>query len=446
MYKWLSKILPSFDKTAAIFSGHLLLKRSFTILLIQFTGLALAFLSNVLLARLYGEEVYGLYSLLTSWASFLVVIAVFGMDDSHLVSLPSLKLQGKKKSILEQLRWSLFVNFFSISLVIALAYLVVNFFHIPGLSEHAYYFNYSLIIVCLLALSTNFICFLRGLDQVIAGEIIDKIFRPFFFLALLLLFFYYLKTDSLVKVILANGAGLLGVGMLLLIRIGFFFKKYEAGTDPEKKRFQIAPNIRYVLLNVLYILSIRIDILLLGLLSAPVEVGHYNVAIRFADIFAYPIAIINLSLPTLLSTERHHKGEMATPKMMYSISKNTFFQCLILDILFLVTGNWLLSWYGKGFTGAFPVLCLFLLSNLVSAATGSMDVFFIMQAQEKKVIYCRIFSLSTTLVLALFLIPAFGIMGAAAASLAGNLCYCSLLQYFFYKRYGMFIHPFARKI
>ncbi|HEY4064244.1 MAG TPA: oligosaccharide flippase family protein [Puia sp.] len=420
-----------------------LVKRNFTVLLIQLTGMGLAFGGNVLLARLYGEQVYGVYSLLTSWAFFLAAIALFGIDDTHLVRIPSLRLQGEKRSVLFQLRWSLEVNTIAIFVVAAFFWWLVNIYRLPGLAGDAYYCNVLLVITGLLALFNNLVCFLRALDKVVAVEITDKIIRPFVFVGLLLLFYYLWRTDLLMGAMMANIASLIAILLLSSVIIARALTKIPDNGKTAKKGFSLSANFRYVSMNLLYLLSIRMDILLLGTMSSAVNVGHYNVAIRFADILAYPIAIMNLSLPALLAKHRHDNGGMPTPASMYTIAKSVTLQCLLLGLLFLPAGNWILSWYGKGFTSALPVVGLFFLSGLITAATGSIDIFLIMNGQEKKVIYCRIVTILLMPLLAVFLIPRWGMIGAAVLSLAGNLVYNVLLEWFFYKRYGMFIHPFA---
>jgi len=446
MYTWFMKILRSLSRNDISFYEDILLKRSFTILIIQCVGLVLAFGSNILLARLYGEKTYGIYSLITSWCALLSVVSLFGMDDVHLVRIPSMKLKNEKSNIKDQLKWSLAINILSISIVAIIFFFIINFLPAGSLSANAHYFNLSLLIICSLTLMTNLICALRGLDKVVWGEIIDKIIRPLLFSFFLLLLFYLSRNDLVSNSIISNSATLFLITGLLFFLIQKSLNELKLPSSEKKNIYSLSKNIRYVSLNILYLLSTRIDILMLGLWSDVILVGHYNVATRFADIFAYPIAIINLSLPTLISRERHEKDATAVPLLMYRVSKNTFFQCLALDMFFLVSGYWILSWYGKGFTSAFPVLCIFLLSNLISAFTGPIDVFFIMMGKEKKAILCRIISLLITFALLFLLIPAWKIMGAAISMLIGNFVYCSLLEYHFFKQHKFLVHPFGPSV
>lgn len=441
MISWLSKLFNRFFTADQDFYKEILLKRSFRIMVIQGTGLLLSLSVNILLARIFGEEVFGVYSLITSWSILLAVLALFGMDDSHLVKLPSFKLAKAFSEIKAQFTWSFKINFFTSIFSILAAFALINYGHIRGLSEYSHEFNYGLVMVAILCFYNNLISFLRGLDLVVAGEIIDKIFRPTAF-GLFLYLLYVLKPFiGAATPLLANNMALLIVFCTAFIFI-FPYLRSARNSEKENLRFRISPNFRYTLLNLLYLLANRLDILLLGILVAPVMVGHYNVASRFSELFSYPIAIINLSLPTLLAKEKHNKGIASSPRLLMMIARNSFFQCLFLDLIVLLGGNWFLSWYGKGFTQAFPVLCILLSSSLISAFTGSIDVFFILHGSEKKAIYSRIAGLVISLVTAIFLIPSYGMVGAALAMLGGNIVYCSMLELLFYREYGLFINPF----
>ena len=441
MIRWLSNLVVHFFTGDQIFHKEILLKRSFRIMVIQGIGLVLSLAANIFLARTFGEQAYGIYSLVTSWSILIAVLALFGMDDSHLVKLPGYKLGNSLNKIKAQFNWSFRINLLTSIISILAAYAIINRGNVRGLSEHAREFNYGLAMVAILCYYNNLISFFRGMDLVVPGEIIDKVFRPVSFL----LFLYLLP---LLESSRGAGAALLANNISLSILFGtalIFILPHLHGTrgrDKEKIHFSIRPNFRYTLLNLLYLASSRLDILLLGIFAAPVLVGHYNVASRFSELFSYPIAIINLSLPTLLAREKQEKGTASTPNLMLVIARNGFFQCLLLDLVVLLAGNWFLSWYGKGFTQAFPVLCILLLSSLLSAFIGSIDVFFILHGEEKKAIYCRMLALIVSLILAIFLIPGFGMIGAALAVLGGNIVYCCLLEVLFYRQYKLFIHPF----
>jgi len=316
MDSWFTRILQFLGKDNISFYENILLKRGFKVFLIQACGLVFAFSANILLARLYGDQIYGIYSLVSSWCVLLAVLSLFGMDDSHLVQLPTWRLKGEIKKIRQQLSWSLYINSILIPVVCAIFLLILHYFDLPGISKYSYYFNYGLLLVILLTVMNNLVSFLRGMDKVIYGEIIEKIARPLFLIIFLLVFYYAGKRDLAADSILAGSAGLFCGILLLAVKIRKTLGEVKDAATSPKGSYSPRPNFRYVLLNLMYFLSTRMDLLLLGLFSSAASVGHYNVALKFADIASYPVAIINLSLPTLVSAAKHEIGQEAGPRLL----------------------------------------------------------------------------------------------------------------------------------
>ena len=92
--------------------------------------------------------------------------------------------------------------------------------------------------------------------------------------------------------------------------------------------FNFGTNFRYTFLNFLYLLSIRLDILLLGIFVSASQVGHYTMASRYGDIFSYPVAMLNLSFPALISEKIHQKNEQEASLLSFNMAKNAFWLCL----------------------------------------------------------------------------------------------------------------------
>src|SRR5262245_55575063 len=126
MISRLNKLVVQFFTGDQAFYKEILLKRSIRIMIIQAIGLLLSLAANIFLARVFGEQVYGVYSLITSWSILLAVLALFGMDDSHLVRLPSFRLTKSFSKIKAQLTWSFKINLLTTILSIIAAFAILN--------------------------------------------------------------------------------------------------------------------------------------------------------------------------------------------------------------------------------------------------------------------------------------------------------------------------------
>ncbi len=409
---------------------------------LQFAGLALTFGCNILLARFYGDQSYGIFSLVSGWAVLFSIAGLFGMDDRHLARVPALNLKENKTAIKHELISSLKINLVSGLLSVFLFYILIRFSGIPVFARHFHFFLYALLLIPCYVFMYNLLYFLRAMKCIIQGEIADKLVRPAAFAVIALGFYYLSSPGTPSKVLTANITGLIAVIFLLALFVRSSLFKMKDSAKTENLEFVPARNFRYTLLNLLYFLSIRMDILVLGLFVNSSEVGHYTIASRFGDIFSYPVAMLNLSFPALLSEKIHHQNLEQASMLPFKMARNAFWLCLITGILFIFSAPWIFSLFGKKFGEATSVLPIFLMATLFNASAGLSDVFFIVTGNESKVITCRVISVFVTAVCALTFVPRFGMNGAAWSMLAGSVLYYLLVQFYYWKAHHLFINPF----
>ena len=413
---------------------------------LQFIGLAFTFGSNILLARLYGDNTYGIFSLVSGWAVLFSIPGLFGMDDRHLAQVPSLNLKRDKRGLANELFGSLKINVITILLSLFLFYILISYFNIPVFQQNLHFFLYALMLIPCYVIMNNLLYFLRAMKSIINGEFADKVARPLAFSVCILLLYYLAGPATPGKALLASIGGLFIVIILLAFIIRKIFASIPGSSNHHLKKFNAGLNFRYTILNILYLLSIRIDILLLSFFVGASQIGHYTIASRFADIFSYPVAMLNLSFPALLS-EKIHQGNMQNASLLsFTIARNAFWLCLLTGIFFMSISPYLFSLFGKEFGEAINILPIFLLSTLINASMGLSDVFFIMTGGETKVIRCRVFGLFITIAFAFFMIPNFKLTGAAYSILAGNIVYYLLIQYHNWKDFHHFVNPFIRPV
>jgi O-antigen/teichoic acid export membrane protein len=442
MFEWVNKIMQFAGLETIQYFKRSFFSRNSLALVMQFAGLALTFGCNILLARFYGDQNYGVFSLVSGWAVLFSIVGLFGMDDRHLARVPALNLKENKTAIKHELFSSLKINLVSASLSVFLFYILIRFSGIPVFSRQYHFFLYALLLIPCYVFMNNLLYFLRSMKGIIQGEIADKLVRPASFAIIALGFCYFLSPGTPAKVLAANITGLIVVIILLAFFVRSSLFKIKDSTKDENLEFVPASNYRYTLINLLYFLSIRLDILVLGLFVSSSDVGHYTIASRFGDIFSYPVAMLNLSFPVMLSEKIHHQNLEQASLLPYKMARNAFCLCLFTGIIFIFFAPWIFSMFGKKFSEATSVLPIFLIATLVNASAGLSDVFFIVTGNEKKVIICRVISVLATAVCALTFVPRFGMNGAAWSMLAGSVLYYVSIQFYYWKAYHHFINPF----
>ena len=446
MNKIINFFIHLFFKDTGSVNIQSLVGKSFRIFSIQLISVTLIFAGNVLVARWAGEENYGLYSHIFNWFALLSIIAVAGMDDYHIAVLPGLKIQKNFAAIRRILQWSVISIAIASALVIAFFTFIVSNIDIRGLYENQLIFKYSISLILLFALSNNFTSFLRGMDVIVHSQVSEKLLRPLVFLAALAIFFF--KDQS------ALGIYQLISAMAFAVLVGLFYQawliqkelKISTPVTPTHATPDLSfrRNKYFLAMSILYVLTARIDILTLGSMADTTEVGYYNVALKMADIIAYPVVIINLILPTLLSKHYHLNDKREILELIRNGSRGMFFGCLIIFVLAILAGPWLLALYGKNFNVAFLPLMFLGAAQLVTAFTGPVCAYFLVSGSERIATLCMLANVIVTALCCFILIPTLGIKGAAIANLCGSIVFNLALTLFFYSKEGVWITPITK--
>ncbi len=442
MFEWVNKIIQFSGLETIQYFKRSFFSRNSLALVLQFAGLALTFGCNILLARFYGDQNYGVFSLVSGWAVLFSIAGLFGMDDMHLAQVPALNLRENKTALKHELFSSLKINLVSASLSVFLFYILIRFSGIPVFSRQFHFFLYALLLIPCYVFMYNLLYFLRAMKYIIQGEIADKLVRPAAFAIIAMGFYCFLSPVTPAKALAANITGLIVVIFLLFVFVRSSLFKLKSNAKTENPEFKPARNFRYTVLNLLYFLSIRLDILVLGLFVSSSDVGHYTIASRFGDIFSYPVAMLNLSFPALLAEKIHHQNLEQASLLPFKMARNAFWLCLLTGILFIFFAPWIFSLFGKKFGEATSVLPIFLMATLFNASAGLSDVFFIVTGNERKVIVCRVVSVLATAASALTFVPRFGMKGAAWSMLTGSVLYYITIQFYYWKAHHHFINPF----
>jgi O-antigen/teichoic acid export membrane protein len=157
-------------------------------------------------------------------------------------------------------------------------------------------------------------------------------------------------------------------------------------------------------------------------------------------------AIVTTSMPVV--SELYSRGDREHMKHYYqTMTKWTFMVNLPLSLILALFPEAILSIFGKSFVAGAPVLVLLALGNLVSAGTGICGVFLSMSGNTSFKLVNSIVSFVLTLGLNFWLIPRWGLIGAAVASAAATAVVnlLRLVQAFFLFRFlpynASFIKP-----
>jgi O-antigen/teichoic acid export membrane protein len=161
-----------------------------------------------------------------------------------------------------------------------------------------------------------------------------------------------------------------------------------------------------------------VDNLVIGIFRTEAEVGMYDSAFKIASVAAITLMAINaIQAPSF--AEHHSKQE--TGKLRASVRRSgmlLFYTSLPLSIVLFIFPEWILSFFGPGFSSAADCVRILVIGNFINAWTGSVGILLQMtgyhQQYNRIILYASILSVLMNLVL----VPMLGILGAAISSSA----------------------------
>jgi O-antigen/teichoic acid export membrane protein len=156
--------------------------------------------------------------------------------------------------------------------------------------------------------------------------------------------------------------------------------------------------------------------LILGIWESSVNVGIYNAANRTAMLTSFVLFAVNsIAAPKFASL--YQQGDNQTLGL---IAQNSTKIMIILAtpvlMIFLIFPEVILSIFGDEFTQGSRVLMILALGEFINVATGSVGYLLIMTGNEKLMQNNLVISAIFGLTLCLYLIPTFGIIGAAIST------------------------------
>jgi len=190
------------------------------------------------------------------------------------------------------------------------------------------------------------------------------------------------------------------------------------------------------------------DKLMLGGFMTSADVGIYDVSFKLS-------MFVNIALTSISSitspkfAEMYSLGDMKRlRKVVHQATKITFWSTLPLFIGFILLSPFMLNVFGEEFKNGFYVLCFLSSARLISALTGPAGNLLQMTGREMIFMKVLFFGAIFNIGLNYFLIPIYGIEGAAISSVLSIVFWNLTMVYYVKKEFGFLTIyiPFRSKI
>ena len=362
---------------------------------------------GIWVARYLGPEQFGLFSYAQSFVGLFAIIATLGLNSIIVREL--VKDEYDKNTLIGT---AFFMMLAAALFVILLLVIAVNF-----TSNDAF----TNLLIFIIASATIFQSF-NVIDFYFQSKVMSKYVVYSNVISLFI--------SSFIKIFLIlNEAPLIYFALAVLfdnivLALGFiyFYKKHNENLKSWKFDKKIAISLLkdsspLIIAGVINSIYMKVDQVMIKEILGVTEVGYYSAAVKLSESwFAIGVIICNSLFPAIVNAKK------ISEKLYYQRIQNLFLFLIIISYalsisVYFLSDYIILFLYGKEFMKASPVLAIHIFSAIFVYLGVSSGRWLIAENKTKLDLYRNILAMSANVVLNMFFIKKFGIIGAAYASL-----------------------------
>ena len=377
------------------------------------------YLYTVLLARWVGPEFLGIYSIANSIMLISEVFAKMGLETGIMRFISGLNPELDKEKINLLIGSSLkMVSVFSLSIMIILIIssgkIVDNYFNEQSLLK-------SVLIIFAIAIPFNALIQIsafatQGFKRLKYKTIVTQFLNPtILFLSMVFCYWFMSKESTIMIPILTTGV----IGFLFMIIVlkkvsGFKNKQIlESKINYELLKFSYP----LMFVTILQTLMHWMDILMLGYFTNPLTVGLYHPAARTAGLLQ-ALLLSFLSIYAPLAAQFHSQGDKVKLSNTYQlVNRWLLIFAIPISAVFILFPEKVLLLFGSQYLESSQVLVLLTIATFTQAILGAAGPTLSMSGYTKLVLFNSIGTFILNFGLNIWLIPIYGILGAAIATL-----------------------------
>ena len=406
-----------------------LTKKSLSILIIRSLGVLLLFSFTLFITNFYSPQIVGRYDFVRSALMVLGGLALMGTNQSMIYYSGLLKARKSVESIM--------IIYIKMIKIIFCLCILISIFFLTFLSESTAsdifqsQESYSLLFKTILtlfffALTMLNIDTIRALEKTILSEMYRSLFRylPVFLFAIVLL-----QTNNQDLLVEAYLLGFLLLSFLSSIQVYRLFSRLDKPTANSEK-FSLKEIFKtsspMALSAIAYFIMQSIDIVILSIYEGFDQIAYYSVSVKLAMVTALALMSVNIVIAPRIA-EIYEKKEFQSLQQLIKHSTRIIFfiSICVLSILFFFSEE-ILNLFGEGYVIAKNALITLLAAQFFNAFSGPGAIYLNMTGRQKILNKILIAGLAVNITLNFYLIPAYGINGAATATLVSLIIWNSI--------------------
>lgn len=395
--------------------GKTILAGASAALVLRASGAGLKYLMEILFARWLGAEHYGAFAYAYNWAQLLSVLAGLGLVTTVLRYVPEYRTEQAWPKLRGLVVQSQLLTVAAGTALFGLGALVL------WMVPYEHWWTLLLGLACLvpMALINVQSSLVRGLKQISAAFVGKYVLWPVGSIAVV---YGLLRVSETPSGRLATGGvavalSVIALGQMGLVRRVFPADVWSAPADVSATRQWLLVSMPLLLMSGFQIVLNRADVLMVGTLLGATEAGLYNAGARTGRLLAFLLSAFNAIAAPMIG-EYWADGDLeALEDLVTTVVRWVFWPSLVLATGLFAFSKPILGLFGNEFVSAWPVLILVGTGQLVHAVTGPVGYLMGLTGHERESAWVFGGSAVLNVVLNLILIPFFGLVGSAAATM-----------------------------
>ena len=396
-------------------------------------GTFLGLLTNLIITRYYGVEVLGSLSIIISIVTIASIFSLMGTDVSILRFVPPF-VKEKDSSEVSNIIKRIFLFVFTTSIVLSLIlyvstdYILAKFFEKQELHDYVVLASCLLVFVVFTNLSSAAIRSLKNINLFVFISFLPAIvnlvtiaFLTYFFFNISNPVYSYFSTKLIVCLL-----------SIFLLRKHLFNFNSEVKKTSLKKILNTS--FPMFLTAVMQLVILQTDIIMLGSLSTIEQVGIYAIVMKLAVLSGFILQSLNSIVAPKFSELFYSREHQELLNLSKKTTKLVFFATVPISIALIVFGESLLSFFGEAFKPGYLALLILTIGQLTNAISGPVGYFLNMTGHQKQFNYIVFLSAFINIILNYFLIPIYGVTGAAFASMLSMVLWNVIATIYTYKK------------
>lgn len=397
---------------------------------------AIAYFSQIFLARWMGEYDYGIY--VSIWVGVVILggIACLGFQTGVIRFISEYRNSGEdnllRGSIVGALTWSIV----GATVIAGLGVLGIYYFGEHFIENSHFFIPIYLAAICLpmLALQESQDGVARAYNWAGIALTPTFILRPILILLVMIASIYlgYEPSASMAMIATIIAVYLATAIQFVILRMNMK-ETVPAGPRTYQPSEWLKITFPIFLIEGFYNLLTNVDILILARYVVPDQVGIYFAAAKTLALVHFVYFAVKAASAHRFSTYHSSGNKPRFEEFIRETIHWTFWPSLALALLMLVTGKYLLMLFGENFSSGESVIWILTIGIIVRASVGAAESVLTMSGKQKMCAIVYAATLFVAIALNILLIPIYGLNGAAMATTMA-LCFEAFALYAAAKR------------